>query len=170
MAAKMNPPRTVEMRLRCPSSVALRRISEATAEEGFPFLSPTRPRDKVFLSKVNGSEFRIWRWPSKSRGGNQLVPVLHAEVRASDDGSSLTGAFRLHPFAKALPWFMALVLLGIAATVWFQSRNVEGWLFAAFFLLMAVGAILFAFQDRSPRLREEDEIIQFLENLFADVR
>ena len=99
-----------------------------------------------------------------------MVPILQAEIHDTVGGSILTGSFRLHPFARFLPWFMALVLLGIAATVWIQSHNLQGWLFTAFFLLMAVGAVLFTFQDRSPRLREEEEILQFLENVLADIR
>jgi len=158
------------MQLKCPASTVFRRISEATAGEGLLFLSPTRRRDKPFLSKINRAGFRLWKWPSNSRGGNQLVPVLHSEVKDTDGGSILTGSFRLHPFAKALPWFMAVVLLGMAATVWFLGRGIGARLFAVFFLLMSVGAVLFAFQDRAPQTKDEDEIIAFLEHLFADVR
>jgi hypothetical protein len=155
-------------------SVVWQRISDATAGEGLPFLSPTRPRDKAFLSNVHrsksaGRKFRLWKWPSGSRGGNRLVPVFYADVTATDDGSTLTGYFQLHPYARFFPWFTSLLMLGIAATVWFQD-GIQGKLFAGFFLLMSVGFVLFALQDRSPRTQEEEQIVNFLENVFADVR
>jgi hypothetical protein len=91
-------------------------------------------------------------------------------VRDADGGSSLVGAFTLHPFARFLPWFQALVMLGIAVTVSFKGRGIGTQLFAAFFLLMAIGAALFAFQDRKPQTQEQQQIRTFLENVFSDVR
>ena len=99
-----------------------------------------------------------------------MIPILFAEVRDTEGGSRMVGSFRLHPFAKFLPWFSTIVLLGIAGTVWFESHDIRGWLFAIFFLLMAFGAALFAFQERGPRVQEEEEIRQFLEKVLLDVR
>ena len=159
----------VRWHLQCEASVALQRISEATAREGLPFLSPTRPRDRSFLSRIMGSAFRILKWPSGSRRGGRLVPILHGEVRNADGGSLLSSCFRLHPFSRIFPWFMATVMLGMAATIWLHDSSVLGRLFAAFALLMSAGALLFAFQDRRPQRQEVEEILQFLRSLFQDV-
>jgi hypothetical protein len=165
----MSPSPTIRVQLRCPASAALQRISEATAEEGLPFLSPARPRDKAFLSRIDGAKFRLWKWPSGSRG-NRLVPILHAEITDADGGSILTGSFRLHPFARFLPIFTALVMLGIAATIWIQGSGIRAAVFAIFCLLMSVASVLFAFQNQRPQTQEEEQIRKFLENVFADVR
>ena len=97
------------------------------------------------------------------------MPILHAEVRDVDGGSLLSGGFRLHPFSRIFPWFMATVMLGMAATIWLHDGSVPGRLFAAFALLMSVGALLFAFQDRKPQRQEEEEIQRFLRSLLEDV-
>ena len=97
------------------------------------------------------------------------MPILHGELKDEDGGCRLVGSFRLHPFSLAFPWFMAIVMFGTSATIWLHDGSVKGRLFAAAFaLLMAVGALLLAFQDRTPQKQEEQEILQFLKSLFED--
>ena len=166
----MDPIPRIQIRLRCPASLALQRIAQATTREGLPFLSPFDPRDKPFLSRIDGIEFRIWRWPSRTGGRNQLVPILHAELTDTDGGSILSGTFRLHPFSRLLPWFMAFVMLAISAMVWFQGRgSVGARLFAILFLVMFVSSLLFAFRRQKSQLQAEDQILKFLEDVLAEV-
>jgi hypothetical protein len=166
----MDPIPRIQIRLRCPASLALQRIALATTREGLPFLSPFDPRDKPFLSRIDGIEFCIWRWPSRTGGRNQLVPILHAELTDTDGGSILSGTFRLHPFSRWLPWFMALVMLAISAMVWFQGRgSVGARLFAILFLVMFVSSLLFAFRRQKSQLQAEDQILKFLEDVLAEV-
>ena len=167
----MDPLPSIQMRLRCPASLALQRIAQATTREGLPFLSPFDPRDKPFLSSIDGIAFRIWKWPSRTGGRNQLVPILHAQVTDSDGGSVVSGSFRLHPFSRLLPWFMAFVMLAVSAMVWFQGRGSMGArLLAILFLVMFVSSLLFAFRRRKSQLQAEDQILKFLEDVLADVR
>jgi hypothetical protein len=167
---KMKPLPDVQMRVACPPPTAFRRLAEATAEEGFPFLSPTRPPDRTFLYKRKGSGFRLWKWPSKSRHANKRIPILHAEVLEEGGCCVLTGSFRLHPFARFQPWFIAVVMFGIAVAVWFEGRGLAGKLFALFFVLMSVFSLASAFQDVGRQQAEEEEIVQFLDHVFADAK
>jgi len=166
----MNSLSRIQMKLACPASEALQRISAATTEEDFPFLSPIDPGKKPFVSRIDGSRFRIWKWPTRARGRNQLVPILHAEVTDSDAGSVLTGSFRLHPFSRLLPWFIAIVTLALSALIWFRGNDRAARLFAIVLLLLFISSVFFAFRKRRTQLHEEDQILKFLENILAEVR
>jgi hypothetical protein len=171
VVGEMDPLPRIQIRLSCPAALALQRIAQATTKEGLPFLSPFDPREKPFLSRIDGIEFRIWKWPSRTGGRNQLVPILHAELTDIDGGSILSGTFRLHPFSRLLPWFMALVMLAISAMVWFQGRGSMGIrLCAVLFLVILVSCLLFAFRKRTAQLQAENQILKFLENVLADLR
>jgi peptidoglycan/LPS O-acetylase OafA/YrhL len=95
--------------------------------------------------------------------------MLRGEVRDAGDGCDFSAAFVLHPFARIWPPLVVLIFLGMAVTVWFQSHDLQGRLFAAFFLLFA-GFIGFALFSGRGREREEIQITQFVENLFRDLR
>src|SRR5438045_9277361 len=100
----MNSLLRIQIKLACPASEALQRISAATTREGLPFLSPIDPGKKPFVSRIDGARFRIWKWPSRARGRNQLVPILHGQITDEEGGSVLTGSFRLQPFLRMLAW------------------------------------------------------------------
>jgi hypothetical protein len=161
---------SIEFQMRCSASEALQRIIDGTAREGLLYLEPTRPRYREFLSRVSGNRFRIWKWSARGRGRrNQLVPMLRGEVRDTEGGSELRARFVLHPFAKIWPPLAPIIFLGIAATVWFQSSDLKGKLFAGFSLLFACFLGFSALSGRG-RKQEEAQITQFVEKLFRDVR
>jgi hypothetical protein len=158
------------MRLFCNAAEALRRISDATTREGLPFLSPIDPGKKPFVSRIDGTKFRLWKWPSRARGRNQLVPILHAEVSDAEGGSILTGSFRLHPFSRLLPWFIAIVTLALSAMIWFRDTDLRARLFAILLLVTCIVSAFFAFRKRRSQLHDEDQVLTFLEGLLSDVR
>jgi len=166
---KMNSASRVQMKLVCDAKEALRRISQATTREGLPFLSPIDPGKKPFVSRIDGSRFRLWKWPSRARGRNQLVPILHGEVADADGGSILTGNFRLHPFSRLLPWFIASVTLALSTVIWFRDTEVRARLFAVLLLVTLILSTLFAFRKRRTQMHDEDQVLKFLEELLADV-
>jgi hypothetical protein len=156
--------------MRCSAAEALQRIIDGTAREGLPYLEPTRPRYRDFLSRVSGNRFRIWKWSTRGRGRrNELIPMLRGEVRDTEGGSDLRARFVLHPFAVIWPPLSVLILAGITAIVWFQARDLGGRLFTGFFLLFSCfwSFRLIAGQGRK---QEETQIAQFVEKLFRDVR
>jgi len=161
---------SVEFQMGCSTSEALQRIVDGTAREGLPYLEPTTPRDREFLSRVSGNRFRIWKWSTRRRGrSNQLIPMLRGEVRDAEAGSDLRARFVLHPFAKIWPPLSVVIVAGITAVVWFQAHDLKGRLFAGFFFLFTC-FWSFQFFTRRAREHEEMQIAQFVEKLFRDVR
>ena len=160
----------VEFQMRCSAPEALQRIIDGTAREGLPYLEPTRPKDREFLSRVSGNRFRIWKWSARRRGRrNQQIPMLRGEVRDTEGGSDLRARFVLHPFAKIWPPLSVLVLAGMTAVVWLQAHDLKGKIFTGFFFLFTClwSCQLFAGKGRE---QEQMQIAQFVEKLFCDVR
>jgi hypothetical protein len=165
----MNSLSPVQITLACSAAEALRRISHATTREGLPFLSPIDPGSKPFVSRIDGTRFRLWKWPSRARGRNQLVPILHAQVTDAEGGSILTGIFRLHPFSRLLPWFIALVTLALSAIIWFRDSDFRARLLAILLLITFIVSAFFAFRRRRTQLHDQDQVLKFLKELLADV-
>jgi hypothetical protein len=165
----MNSLSLVQMKLVCNASEALRRIAEATTREGLPFLSPIDPGKKPFVSRIDGARFRIWKWPSRARGRNQLVPILHGQITDEEGGSVLTGSFRLHPFSRMLPWFIGAVTLALSALIWLNDSDLRARTFAILLLVACITSALFAFRKQKTQLRDEDQVLKFLRNLLAEL-
>ena len=161
---------SVEFQMLCSASEALQRIIDGTAREGLPYLEPTRPKDREFLSRVNGNRFRIWKWSVRHRGRrNELIPMLRGEVKDTQGGSDLRARFVLHPFAVIWPPLSVLILAGITGVVWFQAHDLKGRIFTGFSLLFTC---LWSFRLIASKGREQEEmqIARFAEKLFHDVR
>jgi len=169
----MNSLSRVQMKLVCNASEALRRIAEATTPEELPFLSPIDPGKKPFVSRIDGTRFRIWKWPTRARGRSQLVPILHGQVMDEDGGSVLTGSFRLHPFSRGLPWFIGVVTLAMSALILFHDSNLRARILAILLLVACIASALFAFRKQKSQRRDEDQVIRFLREMlgeFVEVR
>jgi hypothetical protein len=164
----MNSLSGVQLKLVCNAAEALRRIAEATTPEGLPFLSPIDPGKKPFVSRIDGTRFRLWKWPSRARGRNQLVPVLHGQVMDEEGGSVLTGSFRLHPFSRLLPWFIGVVTLALSALIWFHDSDLRAKTFAILLLVVCIASALFAFRKQKTQRHDEDQVVTFVRDVLAE--
>lgn len=155
----------IHIPLRCPASLALHRIAQATTREGLPFLSPFYPRDKPFLSRIDGIEFRIWKWPSRHRepvagiswsqypacGVHRHRRRQHLE-RDFSTASVLQIASLVHGFRDVGDIRPGLVR---------GSRQHGARLFAILFLVMFVSSLLFAVPPAkipTPGRRSEPQV------------
>ncbi len=160
--------KTVSIQISRSASEVLERITVATEREILPFISASRypqQREKQFVARVRGNQFRIWRVPSSSRiRQNICIPCLHGVVDSVEGGSRLTGAFSPHPFQKILvflPWVILVPIL-----LW--APKSPGTL-----LLLSVLPIVFlvvniAIVRASIQLlpKEQQDVLQFLLTLF----
>ena len=160
----MNYP--VEIRTDRTATETLDVISSATEREILPFVSASRypmQREKMFVAKVFGNKFRLWKVPSGTKGRQTHYRYLRGEVRDINGERRLTGAFAIHPFHKVL----AVVPLTVIALVWFTGHRTVPELLFMFGFFISAELIMIGSAVRA-RSTEEAEIIQFLGRLLSD--
>lgn len=155
-----------------PKADLLAKVATSIEREIIPFVSTSSfpaQKEKAFVGRILGNQFRIWKVPSSSRSARQklCIPYFRAEVNNRDGRSVISGKFFLHPFNKLMLFFPAAAVL------------LPGWLSRGksfeFLLLWSLLTLCFLIVEffvireiRRLRPMEERDIIDFVMGLFPD--
>jgi len=104
---------------------------------------------KRLLGHVSGSCFRVW--PNEKDGGPPIL-ILHGQIRRAEQGTVVSGTFRLHPFAI---WFGVGMLL---MTLLFAQGDLTALFFPLFAALIVTANVLTAV----PACREMLRVLRAL--------